>query len=160
MSASRAKLYQNDPQCVRLARTLMQEIHSGKYRGGEKLESIRTLAERYKVGRQVVLSAFELLAKQDLCSKIHHGNACNLADVRNSSGGSGVDLNNVNLVVVYNVLDVYKTDNVQSLCQLLGVVDDNTLDMLGEVLTGVDAGSAPLMRMSATISAVSTPRFA
>lgn len=44
----------------------MQEIHSGKYRGGEKLESIRTLAERYKVGRQVVLSAFELLAKQDL----------------------------------------------------------------------------------------------
>ena len=66
MSASRSKLYQNDPQCVQLARTLMQEIHSGKYKGGEKLESIRTLAERYKVGRQVVLSAFDLLAKQDL----------------------------------------------------------------------------------------------
>ena len=54
-----------EPQSRELARVLIHKIHNGEYAPGQRLESIRELAERYGVGRQVVLSAFSLMAKQN-----------------------------------------------------------------------------------------------
>ena len=55
----------NAPQCVQFARYLIGEIQSGRIRPGEKLDSVRNLAERFHIGRQIVLSAFALLVKQN-----------------------------------------------------------------------------------------------
>ena len=46
-------------------------------------------------------------------------------DIRNSSGRTGVDLNNVNLVVVNNILDIYQTDYVKSHCQTSCIFNDS-----------------------------------
>jgi DNA-binding transcriptional regulator YhcF (GntR family) len=47
-----------------LIRYLRGEIYAGRYRAGEKLESVRQLAGRFGVGRQVVLYALGQLVKQ------------------------------------------------------------------------------------------------
>lgn len=53
------------PKCRVLAKHLIEEIYSGIYMPGQKMASIRKVAEQYGVGRQVVLSAFEFLAKRN-----------------------------------------------------------------------------------------------
>jgi DNA-binding LacI/PurR family transcriptional regulator len=54
-----------------MARILIRKIHNGEYAPGDRLESIRTLAERYEVGRQVMSSAFSLMAKQNYIYTVH-----------------------------------------------------------------------------------------
>ncbi|MBQ7207816.1 MAG: GntR family transcriptional regulator [Lentisphaeria bacterium] len=49
-----------------LIRYLRGEIYAGRYRPGEKLESVRQLADRFEVGRQVVLYALGQLVKQGI----------------------------------------------------------------------------------------------
>lgn len=49
-----------------IAEIIRRQIFSGKLSPGEKLQSVRNLAEEFKVGRQVVLSAFSLLEKEKL----------------------------------------------------------------------------------------------
>lgn len=43
---------------------IIRKIHDGIYLPGEKLESVRTLAARYKIGRQIILSAFNELSRR------------------------------------------------------------------------------------------------
>ena len=85
----------------------------------------------------LVAHVLELPAEDNLCRKVYHRHARDLADVRHGSGRARVYLYYVYLVVVYHVLDIHKAYNVQRLCELFGVVDDNALYMLGEVLAGV-----------------------
>lgn len=66
MSTVMAKISQHAPQSTQLARYLVAEIQAGRLRPGAKLPSVRHLAERYAVGRQVVLSALTILCKQNL----------------------------------------------------------------------------------------------
>lgn len=61
-----SKISQHAPQSTQLARYLVAEIQAGRFRPGAKLPSVRHLAERYAVGRQVVLSALTILCKQNL----------------------------------------------------------------------------------------------
>ncbi len=58
-------LAQYSPLSWQVARDLIGKIQSGAYRPGDKLESIRNLASKYGVGRQVVLSALNRLASLD-----------------------------------------------------------------------------------------------
>lgn len=60
-----------EPQSLEMARVLIRKIRNGEYAPGERLESIRTLAERYGVGRQVICSAFSLMAKQNYIYTAH-----------------------------------------------------------------------------------------
>jgi DNA-binding transcriptional regulator YhcF (GntR family) len=53
------------PKCQILARHLIEEIRAGVYKPGQKMASIRKVAEQYGLGRQVVLSAFDSLAKRN-----------------------------------------------------------------------------------------------
>jgi len=59
------------PKSRLVAKQLIEKIRSGEYQPGDRLESIRELAERYNVGRQVISSAFSLLAKQDYVYLVH-----------------------------------------------------------------------------------------
>ena len=45
---------------------LRDEIRKGDLRPGDRLEGVRKLADKYSVGRQVVLSAFQILSKDDI----------------------------------------------------------------------------------------------
>ncbi len=80
-AARRIKLLENRlnaPKSVQVARHLIGEIQSGSLRPGQRMESVRKLAERYGVGRQVVLSAFIILAKQNfICSEVGRGTFVN-----------------------------------------------------------------------------------
>jgi len=51
------------PQGQAIGRHLLTEIKNGIYKPGQKLKSVRTIARQYGVGRQVALSAIQLLAK-------------------------------------------------------------------------------------------------
>lgn len=49
-----------------VATRILQEVRSGRLLPGEKLGSIRQLAERFGVGRQVILSATSILSEQSV----------------------------------------------------------------------------------------------
>ena len=53
-------------QSKRIAGVLRQAILDGKCISGEKLKSIRAMAEEFGVGRQIILSAFEILTREGL----------------------------------------------------------------------------------------------
>lgn len=55
------KIVTAPPQCRQIVEYLKKKIRTGVIRPGDRLESIRGLAERFGVGRQVVLSAFQEL---------------------------------------------------------------------------------------------------
>lgn len=52
----------NASQYSLVAKDIIQKIHDGAYRPGCKLESVRDLAARYGVGRQVIVSAINFLS--------------------------------------------------------------------------------------------------
>lgn len=54
------------PQCQAIANHLISEIRNGHYKPGEKLKSVRSIADQYGVGRQIALSAIQLLARNNL----------------------------------------------------------------------------------------------
>ena len=58
-------------QSMQLALQLIGEIRNGTYRAGEKMASIRQLAEKYQVGRQVALSAVTFLCKRNYLYTLH-----------------------------------------------------------------------------------------
>lgn len=60
-----------EPQSQGMARILIHKIHNGEYAPGDRLESIRSLAEHYGVGRQVISSAFSLMSKQNYVYTVH-----------------------------------------------------------------------------------------
>jgi DNA-binding transcriptional regulator YhcF (GntR family) len=60
------KLVTAPPKSQQVADFIREQIKTGKIKAGQRLESVRTLAEKFSVGRQVVLSAFETLAAEGL----------------------------------------------------------------------------------------------
>lgn len=60
------KLITAPPKSQQIADFIRKEIRSRRLLPGQRLESIRALAEKFKVGRQVILSAFEILVKEKL----------------------------------------------------------------------------------------------
>ncbi|OGV49428.1 MAG: hypothetical protein A2X49_13210 [Lentisphaerae bacterium GWF2_52_8] len=53
------------PQCQALANLIISEIKKGSYLPGQKLKSVRMIAMQYGVGRQVALSAIQILARDN-----------------------------------------------------------------------------------------------
>ncbi len=60
------KIVAAPPQSQQIVDYLKNAVRQGRIRPGERLESIRDLAARFKVGRQVVLSAFQKLMQEGL----------------------------------------------------------------------------------------------
>ena len=60
------KLVTAPPKSQQVADLIREQIKSGKIKSGQRLESVRTLAEKFSVGRQVVLSAFDILTAEGL----------------------------------------------------------------------------------------------
>jgi len=60
------KLVTAPPKSQQVADVIREQIKSGKIMPGQRLESVRSLAEKFSVGRQVVLSAFDILASEGL----------------------------------------------------------------------------------------------
>ena len=60
------KLVTAPPKSQQVADIIREQIKSRKIKPGQRLESVRTLAEKFSVGRQVVLSAFDILASEAL----------------------------------------------------------------------------------------------
>lgn len=58
-------------QSMQLALKLISDIRDGTYRPGEKMASVRQLAEKYQVGRQVALSAITFLCKRNYLYTLH-----------------------------------------------------------------------------------------
>ena len=78
------------------------------------------IVRRYLVKSLAKAELCKRCAEHYLCCKIYHRNARYLTDIRNCSGRSGIDLDNVKLVVVNEVLDIYKSLSSEGKCKLLG----------------------------------------
>lgn len=92
------------PKSKTIAKELMQKIHDGIYTPGEKMESIRVLAERYGVGRQIILSAFNVLAKQNFIYTTHGGTFINPQIKCGLYYRIGFFVNDIDISSVANVL--------------------------------------------------------
>lgn len=88
---------QHAPMSVQLARYLLSEVSNGRLQPGQKLSSVRQLAEQFGFGRQVVLSALTLLVKQNiLCSAARQGYYINPSLRRGRYYRLGYFLNRIN----------------------------------------------------------------
>jgi DNA-binding transcriptional regulator YhcF (GntR family) len=66
MEVLQLKLVTAPPKSQQVADFIRDQIHNGEIKPGERLASVRVLAGKFGVGRQVVLSAFEILTKEKL----------------------------------------------------------------------------------------------
>lgn len=83
------KLINERPKSQQVAEYLKSAIRQGKIKPGERLESIRTMAQRFGVGRQIILSAFNRLEVENILDKqVGRGTF-----VRHSSLSAGGKLN-------------------------------------------------------------------
>jgi DNA-binding transcriptional regulator YhcF (GntR family) len=76
------------PQSHQVAEIIRKQIQDGRIKPGQRLESVRSLAEKMSVGRQVVLSAFDVLSREGLLEK-HVGKG---TFVTEETGGSNDSL--------------------------------------------------------------------
>lgn len=54
------------PKSLQIAQFIKQKIVSGRIKPGARLDSIRSFADKFGVGRQIVLSAFNILSRDKL----------------------------------------------------------------------------------------------
>lgn len=59
------------PQCRMVALDLIRKIRNGEFGPGKRMDSIRKIAERYRVGYQVAVSAFRILSNENYVFKVH-----------------------------------------------------------------------------------------
>ncbi len=59
------------PQCRMVALDLIRKIRNGEFGPGKRMDSIREIAERYRVGYQVAVSAFRILSNENYVFKVH-----------------------------------------------------------------------------------------
>ena len=91
----------------------------------------------------------QLFAKHAAGCQIYHRYTGDLGDIRNGTGRTGVNLDDIYLIIVQNKLDVNQTQNCQLLGQLLGVINDGLLVLFfnadgwidGNRVTGMNAGT-------------------
>jgi len=80
------KLITAPPKSQQIADFIRKEIRSRRLLPGQRLESIRALAEKFKVGRQVVLSAFDILVNEQLLTaEVGRGTFVNPVSPRSGS---------------------------------------------------------------------------
>ena len=81
----------------------------------------------------------QLLAQTAAHCQIHHGHAGDLGDIRHSTGGTGVHLNDVHSAVGDSVLHIHQTGDMQLAGKAAGVVHHGIDLGLSQVLCRVDA---------------------
>src|SRR5699024_800027 len=90
------------------------------------------------------------LAQDHFGGDVRQGVAGGLAQEGNGTGRTGVDLNDIHMVfLVHDELDVEQTHNADAQAQLLGVLEDDAFDLVGDGeggvhgngVAGVDAGA-------------------
>ncbi len=59
------------PQCRMVARDLIRRIRNGEFRSGKRMDSIREIVGRYRVGYQVAVSALRILSNENYVFKVH-----------------------------------------------------------------------------------------
>ena len=81
----------------------------------------------------------QALAQSDLGGDVGHLDAGDLGDEGNSSGGTGVDLDDIDVLVLVNdELDVEQALDADAQTQTHGVIDDGILDLLADREGGID----------------------
>ena len=66
-----------------------------------------------RVQTDAVALVAQLFAEHHAGSNLYHRHAGNLADVWDGTGGTWVDLDNIDLIVVDDILDIDQTDNFE-----------------------------------------------
>ena len=79
----------------------------------------------------------QLFAYHNFCCQFHHGYAGDLADVGNGAGGSGVDLDYIQLVAINQVLNVHQSLGAQGQRQLFAYIADLVEHHIVQVIRGV-----------------------
>src|SRR5699024_9655207 len=80
------------------------------------------------------------LAHNHFRGNICQGVAGSLAQEGHGTGRAGIHLNDKHIVfLVHNELDVVKADDANAQSQLLGVLEDNPLHLIGDTEGGVHA---------------------
>ena len=59
------------PQCRMVARDLIRRIRNGEFGSGKRMDSIREIVGRYRVGYQVAVSALRILSNENYVFKVH-----------------------------------------------------------------------------------------
>ena len=77
-------------------------------------------------------------AQHDPGSQVHHGHSGDLADVGHGAGGPGIDLDDVQLILVDQVLDVHQPFGAHGQGQLPGTLADPVEKFVAEIVGGIN----------------------
>ena len=86
-----------------------------------------------------VAHILQFFAQRAAHRQIHHGHAGDLGNVGHRAGGTGVDLDDVDLPVLHRVLHVDKAHHFEFPGKAASVIHQRVNDLLGEVVGRVDA---------------------
>lgn len=136
-SSSEECLIQSLIKCLGDTKALTDRLH---FRSEGNLSSTKLLKGEYRhldCKIACIRCKTRLKAKiTDLCSKDYAGcqindrNTGNLADIWYGSAGTRIYLDHINLILIYDKLNIDQSDYMQGTCQLAGVIDQNSLDLL------------------------------
>ena len=93
---------------------------------------------RSRIEARAVAEVGELHAEADLCSEVAHGHARDLAEVRNRSRSTRVDLDNVDFAVHDDVLQVDEADGLELRAEYFGRLDNLCAELVVDILCRVD----------------------
>ena len=82
---------------------------------------------------------FQTLAQNHLSGNIRQAVTGGFTEEGDGTGGTGIDFDDIHVVIlVHDKLDVVKTDDANTQTQFLGVLQDRTLDLVGDGEGGID----------------------
>ena len=123
-------------------------IHIDQLFEGEH-RHLHRIIRRHLIKPGAVPHLRKLLPQHGPGGQIHHGNTGHLADIGDGAGGTGVDLDDIQLVVIDQILNIDKSFGLQRNRQIPGSLDDlfghGLADVPGRIhrdgVTGMDAGA-------------------
>ena len=94
---------------------------------------------RHGIQAGAVAQILQRSAQHHPAGQVYHGHAGDLADIGHRAGGTGIDLDNVQLVLIDQVLDIHQSAGAQAEGQFFGAVDDGAQHGVAEVVGGIDS---------------------
>ena len=78
------------------------------------------------------------VSQHDPCCNVYHRHAGDLADIGHRTGGTGIDLNDIDVPIINHILDIYQPDHLERPGQPPSVGNQGSFDLLGKGLRWID----------------------
>ena len=89
---------------------------------------------RLRSKSRLISKVFYLCTEDNSWCKVNDRYTCNFTDIRYCTAWTRINLNYINIIIIYNKLNVYKTDYIKRSCKFSGIINYYLLNLLCKTL--------------------------